>query len=118
MTFDGGSYLAIQNIADPLKVTGAVTFGTGFGIDNLTGIDWDSLALNTPYTLISDTSTTFTAADIDNFGAANQVSVGSMGNFAYFQNGSLQIVVVPETSTALLSATGLLALAVRRRRSA
>jgi autotransporter-associated beta strand protein len=118
VTFDGGSYLAIQNIADPLKVTGSVTFGAGFGIDNLTGIDWDSLALDTPYTLISDTSTTFSASNIDNFGLANKFAVGSLGNFAYFQNGSLAIVVVPEPSTTLLGATGLLALALRRRRHA
>jgi len=117
VTFDGGSYLAIQNIADPLKVTGTVTFGTGFGIDNLTGIDWDALDIGT-HTLISDTSTTFSLANIDNFGIDNKVSVGSMDRFAYFENGSLALVVIPESSTTLLSAGGLLALALRRRRSA
>jgi hypothetical protein len=57
-------------------------------------------------------------ANIDNFGIDNKVSVGSQDRFAYFQNGSLALVVIPESSTTLLSAGGLLALALRRRRSA
>jgi hypothetical protein len=38
--------------------------------------------------------------------------------FAYFENGSLALVVIPESSTAMLSAAGLLGLALRRRREA
>jgi MYXO-CTERM domain-containing protein len=68
--------------------------------------------------LISDTSSTFDASAIENFGIANKVAVGSLDRFAYFQNGSLAVVVVPETSTTLLGAAGLLGLALRRRRSA
>lgn len=118
VTFDGGSYLAIQEIANPLKVTGSVTFGAGFGVDNLTGIDWDSLDIGT-HTLISDTTTSFSVANIDNFGIDNKVSVGSQDRFAYFQNGSLALVVIPESSTTLMGLSGLLALSLlRRRRSA
>jgi autotransporter-associated beta strand protein len=118
IVLNSSSILSIASLADPLKVTGAVTFGSGFGINNITGIDWDSLDLDTSYTLISDTSSTFDDSSIANFGIDNKVAVGTLGRFAYFQNGSLAVVVVPETSTALLSATGLLALALRRRRSA
>jgi hypothetical protein len=109
--------LAIQEIANPLKVTGSVTFGAGFGVDNLTGIDWDSLDIGT-HTLISDTTTTFSVANIDNFGIDNKVSVGLQDRFAYFENGSLALVVIPESSTAMLSAAGLLGVALRRRRGA
>jgi MYXO-CTERM domain-containing protein len=114
----GDSFLTIVSIADPLKITGSVTFGSGFGIDNLLGVNWDALALDTKYTLISDTSTTFDASAIENFGIANKVAVGSLGRFAYFDNGSLAVYVVPETSTTMLGLTGLLGLALRRRRSA
>jgi MYXO-CTERM domain-containing protein len=118
IVLNGGSYLSIASLADPLKVTGTVTLGSGFGIDNLLGIDWDSLDLDTKYTLISDTSTTFDTSAIDNFGIANKFAVGSLDRFAYFDNGSLAVYVVPETSTAMLGLTGLLGLAWRRRRSA
>lgn len=118
VSFDGGSYLAIQEIANPLKVTGSVTFGAGFGVDNLTGIDWDSLDIGT-HTLISDTTTSFSVANIDNFGIDNKVSVGSQDRFACFENGSLALVVIPESSTTLMGLSGLLALSLlRRRRSA
>jgi autotransporter-associated beta strand protein len=118
IVLNGGSYLSIASLADPLKVTGTVTLGSGFGIDNLLGIDWDSLDLDTKYTLISDTSTTFDTSALDNFGIANKFAVGSLDRFAYFDNGSLAVYVVPETSTAMLGLTGLLGLAWRRRRSA
>jgi MYXO-CTERM domain-containing protein len=112
----GDSFLTIVSLADPLKITGSVTFGSGFGIDNLLGVDWDALALDTEYTLISDTATTFDASAIENFGITNKVAVGSLGRFAYFDNGSLAVYVVPETSTTMLGLTGLLGLALRRRR--
>jgi MYXO-CTERM domain-containing protein len=68
--------------------------------------------------LISDTTSVFSATTIENFGIANKFAVGSTGRFAYFDNGSLAVYVVPETSTAMLGAAGLLGLALRRRRSA
>lgn len=58
---------------------------------------------------------TFGTVDIDNFGFANAFGVGSSGREAYFTNGSLAIVVIPEPSAALLGGLGLLALLRRRR---
>ncbi|MBN8460323.1 MAG: autotransporter-associated beta strand repeat-containing protein [Verrucomicrobia bacterium] len=115
LAFDGESYLTIANLADPLAVSGTVTFGSGFGIDNIQGIDWDTLVLNTPYTLISNTQD-FSSAGLDNFGLANAANVGSMGRKAYFQTGSLQLMIIPEPSVFLLGGIGLVALARRRRR--
>lgn len=114
LTFAGDSFLEVVNLSDALAVTGTITFGSGFGIANLLGIDWDSLDLNTPYTVISTTQT-FGTVDIDNFGFANAFGVGSSGREAYFTNGSLAIVVIPEPSAALLGGLGLLALLRRRR---
>ena len=98
---------------DPLAVTGTVTFGSGFGINNLTGIDWNSVSLGT-YTLI-DSTQDFSLAGLDNWGSGNAVSVAA-GKSAYFTNGSLQLVVIPEPGAALLGSLGMLML-LRRRRS-
>ncbi|MCB1130873.1 MAG: autotransporter-associated beta strand repeat-containing protein [Verrucomicrobiae bacterium] len=99
--------------ANPIGVTGTVSFGSGFGIDNLTGINWDSVAPGT-YTLI-DSTQDFSLAGLDNWGSGNAVSVGTGGYTAYFQDGSLQLVVIPEPGAALLGSLGLLALLRRRR---
>jgi hypothetical protein len=72
------------------------------------------LDLDTPYTVLSTTQT-FGSGDIDNFGFTNRVTVGSLGREAYFQNGSLQVIVIPEPSAALLGGLGMLALLRRRR---
>ncbi|MBN8457485.1 MAG: autotransporter-associated beta strand repeat-containing protein [Verrucomicrobia bacterium] len=114
VAFGGNTILRIENLADPLAITGTVTFGSGFGIANIVGLDWDSLTLETPYTLLS-TTTTFDATKIGNFGLENKAAVGTTGRFAYFQNGSLSVVVVPEVSVVLLGSLGLLPLLRRRR---
>ncbi|MDP4625607.1 MAG: autotransporter-associated beta strand repeat-containing protein [Akkermansiaceae bacterium] len=111
LDFDGASFLNIVDIGTALAVTGNVTFGSGFGINNLTGWDLESTAADT-YTLISGSNIDFT--NLDNVGLANAVTLGN-GNKAYFQNGSLQLVIIPEPSVALLSALGVLALFRRRR---
>jgi autotransporter-associated beta strand protein len=114
LDFDGDALFHVTNLTSPLAVNGTVTFGAGFGIDNLTGIDWDSLAPGTGHTVLS-TSQLFTSADIGNFGPGQAAPVGN-GRFAYFSNGSLQVMVVPEPSTALLGCLGI-SLCFRRRRS-
>jgi autotransporter-associated beta strand protein len=113
VSFDSESTLRVVNLADALTIQGSVVFGEGFGIANLSGLDWDSLALNTPITIL-DTNQVFGASDIANFGPSNAASVAP-GRFAYFETGSLQVIIIPEPSAALLGAVGLLGLLRRRR---
>lgn len=95
-----------------LTVNGSNVTFDNFGIGNLVGLD-SSVGLGT-YTLM-DGSATFDFAGLANFGEANKASIGG-GKFAYFQPGSLQLVVaIPEPSAALLGGLGLLALLRRRR---
>ncbi len=114
LSFAATSILDVVDLSDPLTVTGTASFGSGFGIANLAGIDWDALLLNTPYTVLSTTQP-FTAADIGDFGFGNRVSVGSSGREAYFASGSLQVIVVPEPGLLALAGLGLAAAAWARR---
>ncbi len=114
LVMDAASFLEIASFANPLSVSGTVTLGSGFGIANLVGIDWDALAINQAYTVI-DTTTVFSTSNIGNFGIENAVPVGSSDRLAYFQNGSLGLVVVPEPGIVLLAPLGGLLLARRRR---
>ncbi|MGJ8642537.1 MAG: autotransporter-associated beta strand repeat-containing protein [Luteolibacter sp.] len=111
LDFGGASTFNIVDIDTALAVTGNVTFGSGFGLDNLTGWDFQNADADT-YTLISGSLIDFT--NLDNVGLANALTLGN-GNKAYFQNGSLQVVIIPEPSVALISALGMLALFRRRR---
>jgi fibronectin-binding autotransporter adhesin len=115
LSFGATSVLKVIDFNDPLAVADSITFGSGFGIANLTGIDWDTLNLNTPYPVLA-TIQTFGTADIANFGVANAASVGSGNRTAFFTNGSLAVVVIPEPATALLGALGLIGMTLRRRR--
>lgn len=110
--FDAGSFLTIADLNDAFSVTGTVTFGSGFGIDNLLGITW-GLVDNGTYTLLTN-ATDFSAAGLDHFGIGNAYDIGG-GRSAYFQNGSLQVVVIPEPGAALLGGLGMLAVLRRRR---
>ncbi|MEY3895167.1 MAG: hypothetical protein RLZZ214_686, partial [Verrucomicrobiota bacterium] len=53
-------------------------------------------------------------AGLQNVGIGNAYERGD-GKLAYFQSGSLQVVVIPEPSAALLGGLGMLALLRRRR---
>jgi autotransporter-associated beta strand protein len=106
--FDSGAGL-VFNAANPLTVaSGTVTFGSGFGIDDIIGLDGTTIAAGT-YTLI-DGAVDLTG--LANVGFANRLAIGG-GQEAYFQGGSLQLVVVPEPGVGWLAATGLLGGLVR-----
>jgi autotransporter-associated beta strand protein len=111
----GSSILSVVNLSSPLAVGGTLGFASsGFGIDNLGGIDWDSIPEGS-YTLVSGA---LNETLLENFGYTNRTAVGTGGGkFAYFENGSLELVVIPEPRAALLGGLGLLIL-LRRRRTA
>lgn len=109
----------IFSLTQTLDVTGAVTLDNSFSIGSLVtssggAIDWSTVGIGT-YTLIGTTTSDF--SNIGNFGIANAATVAP-GKFAYFQNGSLQLVVIPEPSTFALLALGLASgwVAFRRRK--
>lgn len=100
--------------ASTLTINGAVSFG-GFGIGNVAGLD--SLAAEGIYNLIVGTGA-IDFTNVTNLGLANAFDLGG-GKSAYFQEGSLQLVVVPEPgSLALLLAFGASFLVIGSRRQA
>jgi hypothetical protein len=68
--------------------------------------------LDDTYTLI-DGAATIDFTNVANLGLANAVSIGE-GKSAYFESGSLNLVVIPEPSAALLGGLGMLVLLRRR----
>ncbi len=110
VNFDIGARLYVSDFTDALSISGSVTFD-GFGFDNLAGWDYAN-AENGIYTLLAGSN--FDLTHVANVGADNALILGD-GRSAYFQNGSLQVVIIPEPGTALLGGLGLLALLRRRR---
>ncbi|MGI9177784.1 MAG: hypothetical protein ACR2IT_08005, partial [Pirellulales bacterium] len=113
-----GGNLSFQNGANfnfaggyTLAVGGTTTFAGSFGIANILGLD--STTPQGTYTLIAGT-VDFT--NVTNVGANNAVSIPGSSNTAYLQQGSLQMVVVPEPSVVVVGIAGLtLAVAALRR---
>jgi len=109
---DSGAGL-VFNAGQTLTVNGAtVSFGN-FGVADLFGLD-NTVAYNT-YTLIDGTAT-IDWTNIRNVGIEDAYDLGG-GVHAYFQEGSLQLVVaaIPEPAAALLGSLGMLVLLRRRR---
>jgi fibronectin-binding autotransporter adhesin len=98
--------------ATPLNVTGDVTFASGFSVANILGFDWALATLDTPYTLISGDN-----VNLNNLTQIDVATAGSVGDGrkAYFKEGSLQLVVIPEPATFGI-VLGVLAAAILRRR--
>lgn len=105
--------LQVADLANSLSVGGTVTLFSGFGVDNLAGLVWGNVT-NDTYTLIDGTLADGIFAQLNHNSFATAYDIGD-GRKAYFQEGSLQLVVIPEPGAALLGSLGLLALMRRRR---
>lgn len=110
--FDSLAGLQIIDFLNPLSVAGVVSFGNGFGFSNLIGFDVEAVGTGN-YTLLSGAD--FDFSGLQNFGVENAY-VREDGNLAYFESGSLQVIVVPEPSIALLTSFGVFACFRRHRR--
>lgn len=113
LSITSGSF-HVADINDALQVAGLVTLYAGFGVDDLTGLTWGSVA-NGTYTLIDGTLDTGVFAGLANNSLGTAYDIGG-GRSAYFQEGSLQLVVIPEPRALLLGSLGILLLLRRRRR--
>lgn len=113
LTIASGGLFVFNPLAT-LDVAGAVTLDDSFGVASLvnadgSATDWSSVADGT-YTLIGTTASTFD--NITNFGSGDPYVIGA-GRSAYFTNGSLQLVIVPEPAAVALAAAGIGLFAVR-----
>jgi fibronectin-binding autotransporter adhesin len=105
-----GSSISLAS-TDILTVAGPITLAD-FNFANLLG--WDaSLADPGTYTLIQGGGSVTLGGTTPTFDAPFDFGNGKQG---YFQQGSLQVVIIPEPSSALLALLASLPLALRRRR--
>jgi hypothetical protein len=90
-----------------------LSFG-GFDFNDVVGFDVNTAALGLHTLVLGDF--TLNTANLAHFGEGNALELGG-GRSAYFSEGSLAVMIVPEPGVALLGSLGLLAL-LRRRRAA
>ena len=117
LQFGGGSQLAFDPTGPLLVGSGTVSFASGFGIGSIFGLD-ANVAEGT-YTLLNETTGgSISFASLANVGPGNPFDLGG-GKSAYFQQGSLQVVVVPEPDAFFIGGLGLAlaGLMANRRRS-
>jgi fibronectin-binding autotransporter adhesin len=118
LTFDPGAFLNLSGATlgltstDILSVSGSITLND-FGFGNLIGWDWANAVAGT-YTLIDGGGTITLSGTTPT--SSNPFDFGN-GKSGYFQEGSLQAVIIPEPRAALLGGLGMLLL-LRRRRNA
>ncbi len=99
LTLGAGALYELE-LGSTLTVMGSVDLDTTFGVDDILGIN-SSLG-NGTYTLIDGTSTVFGSLGLENWGEENAYDLGD-GKSAYFQEGSLQLVVIPEPASWVLA---------------
>lgn len=118
LEFGSGSEFAFDPSGPMLVGSGTISFASGFGIGNIFGLT-SSVAEGT-FTLLNETTGgNINFANLANVGPGNPFDLGD-GKSAYFQEGSLQVVVVPEPPAVVLGGLGLAfaAWAARRRQRA
>jgi len=116
LTLQSGALFAFDP-ARTLTLDGTLTLDSSFGVASLRNseggaIDWSSIG-DGRYTLLAgDNLPSFNADLISNYGAGNAFNIGG-GRSAYFENGSLALVVISAPGTLrlfMISGTGLLLL--------
>ena len=115
LEFGAGSEIAFDPTGPMLVGDGAISFAQGFGIGSIDGLG-SNVAVGT-YTLLDEiTGGSISFERLANVGAVNAFDLGG-GKSAYFQSGSLQVIVVPEPNAGLIGGLGLAlaAWAARRR---
>lgn len=98
LTLESGALFRFD-ASKTLTVNGSVLLDPTFSIASL--LNMDSNVPNGTYTLINSPATDFSVLGIQNWGISYAYDLGS-GKSAYFKQGSLQVVVIPEPTTLLL----------------
>ncbi|MCH8512846.1 MAG: PEP-CTERM sorting domain-containing protein [Kiritimatiellae bacterium] len=110
IVFDAGANLYFDGVSTLIADGANISFG-GFSIDNVLVDDWSALS-NGTYVLINGTSSFGTYANID---FETQKVLGD-GRIASLQQGSLEMMIIPEPGTLVLLGIALGTLVMFRRR--